>query len=959
MEISTYHSEDYDDGTSIKQEDQVEEEHHHLSDAGPTSAAAGHDTKSAAQRAFLAHAAPHVFSSSDSAASSAASSRSPSPSRGGSGGSSSTKRKVACTKHTVPPNFRGPIPRDSDPEEVAPLPSLQLVSGSFGSDGSQLFTTPNTAFNRNGWRYTFAGPSTQTLPYLVYRNIPAQPQGVHWDWSDRSVFTHISRDARIVSADKGWRAARANIPVREGSWYCEVEILPPAAASAMKDGSHVRLGWGRREAPLNAPVGFDAYSYGLRDATGQRVFLSRPSEYGQPFKAGDVVGMYIHIPPLSKANMRDARDPRHVRRKRIPIRYRGQMYFEQLEYAHAKEMEHLVERSWKGEQLTRSDGTIGCMGNERGLDVQSTALSVEEERRVRHSRHHKSKHPQYDVAPSNPTAPPGMSGAARSHEDSPDGPVPSLSTKSKQKGVKGGKKRKGGMDSDKDSSGKSSSAFRPLPTLGPDSRIGFFVNGKPLGWAFRDLLDFRPLRASSDPSSGKASADALDAPGTSSKKKSKKTKRPQDEEGATAGELSMLAEQGAISFDPDEISALTTSASQSAIMKSRENIFDDGSTGYFPFASMYGGARVKLKTQVDEFSALPDSVIKSAVDGETTIVLEGMEEALDSVSSDSVGENAQQPIVKQEGADMAADPDVKPSLRPLSRTQPLCDLYQQYWTAQHLIDISEEERAKMSTQYLIAKYGENYGRDESDEEDQHPQQQHRGESSSASMTPEVGLPANGKAMGKKSGKKQVGQRLGHSPSVTFAVDGEDAQEEEQSGAAHGDEDAAMDVDHQENVMRVSSLLHSEAELGAGDSTIDQDAWADERTAAGIADAHERIAVDSPRAEQQEHDQDVGADEIVTPPGGITPLESAHSPPSTSLAEPQDSAQSPEAAVRSASETPMVERTPTPVGQGNGPESATVELEGQEGEAQTAEDDDVAARARMIEEYSAQQGDETS
>ena len=36
--------------------------------------------------------------------------------------------------------------------------------------------------------------------------------------------------------------------------------------------------------------------------------------------------------------------------------------------------------------------------------------------------------------------------------------------------------------------------MRPLPTLGPESCIAFFVNGECQGIAFRDLYDFLPLR---------------------------------------------------------------------------------------------------------------------------------------------------------------------------------------------------------------------------------------------------------------------------------------------------------------------------------------------------------------------------------------------------------------------------------------------------------------------------------
>ena len=75
------------------------------------------------------------------------------------------------------------------------------------------------------------------------------------------------------------------------------------------EGSHVRLGWGRREAPLNGPVGLDAYSYGLRDKTGEKVTLSRPRAYGKPFCTGDVIGMYISIPSRRKPNKNDEHDP--------------------------------------------------------------------------------------------------------------------------------------------------------------------------------------------------------------------------------------------------------------------------------------------------------------------------------------------------------------------------------------------------------------------------------------------------------------------------------------------------------------------------------------------------------------------------------------------------------------------------------------------------------------------------
>ena len=67
-----------------------------------------------------------------------------------------------------------------------------------------------------------------------------------------------------------------------------------------ESGGHVRMGWARREAPLDGPVGFDCYSYGLRDVSGQKVHMSRPKGFAEcDFVEGDVIGMEITLPSLS------------------------------------------------------------------------------------------------------------------------------------------------------------------------------------------------------------------------------------------------------------------------------------------------------------------------------------------------------------------------------------------------------------------------------------------------------------------------------------------------------------------------------------------------------------------------------------------------------------------------------------------------------------------------------------
>lgn len=131
----------------------------------------------------------------------------------------------------------------------------------------------------------------------------------------------------------------------------EVKILHGGgeriSEESRREGSHVRLGWGRREAPLNAPVGLDGYSYGYRDKTGDKVTLSRPRPYGQRFGTGDVIGMYISLPPRRQPNPKDLHDPAHLKRERIPIDLKGQEVFEILEYPASKEMMALMEYAGK------------------------------------------------------------------------------------------------------------------------------------------------------------------------------------------------------------------------------------------------------------------------------------------------------------------------------------------------------------------------------------------------------------------------------------------------------------------------------------------------------------------------------------------------------------------------------------------------------------------------------------
>lgn len=200
-----------------------------------------------------------------------------------------------------------------------------------------------------GYRYCPAGINPPGSA-LICRTIESSPTSYRVSWEDRSQYIHVTRDGVGLLGTKGFRSARCNAPIREGKWYMEVKIERGGGDHVLdgrRYGSHVRLGWGRREASLNAPVGLDGYSYGIRDKTGEKVTLSRPKPYGRPFKTGDVIGMYISLPPLRKPSKKDPLDPAHIKRERIAIDFKGQETFEALEYPQTKEMITLTEQLTK------------------------------------------------------------------------------------------------------------------------------------------------------------------------------------------------------------------------------------------------------------------------------------------------------------------------------------------------------------------------------------------------------------------------------------------------------------------------------------------------------------------------------------------------------------------------------------------------------------------------------------
>lgn len=228
-------------------------------------------------------------------------------------------------------------------------------------------------YNRKGFRYThcIADPAFTFTQY--HRLSETEPFTPRFDYEDASSHIFFDEPARSITTEKGFRMARANVGAREGKWYWECKILSgvkrshdEASGLATGDmGGHLRLGFSRREATVDTPVGFDAYSYGLRDVAGQKVHMSRPKPFmptGEQLCEGDVIGLEINLPSLTlhrkvvegsynkAVDVSDDVEPHSAEspdiiRDRLPIRYKSHLYFEQFEYHSCKELEELMNPS--------------------------------------------------------------------------------------------------------------------------------------------------------------------------------------------------------------------------------------------------------------------------------------------------------------------------------------------------------------------------------------------------------------------------------------------------------------------------------------------------------------------------------------------------------------------------------------------------------------------------------------
>lgn len=170
----------------------------------------------------------------------------------------------------------------------------------------------------------------------------------------------MNEEGSAMTTEKGFRMSRANTGVREGRWYFECKILKGVKRDGTLGNGNIRVGWARREAALDAPVGWDAYSYSIRDIEGQKVHMSRPKDFmKENVCEGDVLGLEIYLPSLVIQNGDESKPyTPNIIRDRIPIRYKNRLYFESFELAPTKEMEELSHPTSKVANSTYQPKTI-------------------------------------------------------------------------------------------------------------------------------------------------------------------------------------------------------------------------------------------------------------------------------------------------------------------------------------------------------------------------------------------------------------------------------------------------------------------------------------------------------------------------------------------------------------------------------------------------------------------------
>ncbi|XP_062069737.1 set1/Ash2 histone methyltransferase complex subunit ASH2 isoform X5 [Lepus europaeus] len=132
----------------------------------------------------------------------------------------------------------------------------------------------------------------------------------------------ISDDRLTVVGEKGYSMVRASHGVRKGAWYFEITVdeMPPDTAA--------RLGWSQPLGNLQAPLGYDKFSYSWRSKKGTKFHQSIGKHYSSGYGQGDVLGFYINLPEDTET----AKSLPDTYKDKALIKFKSYLYFEEKDF---------------------------------------------------------------------------------------------------------------------------------------------------------------------------------------------------------------------------------------------------------------------------------------------------------------------------------------------------------------------------------------------------------------------------------------------------------------------------------------------------------------------------------------------------------------------------------------------------------------------------------------------------
>ncbi|XP_041364541.1 set1/Ash2 histone methyltransferase complex subunit ASH2-like [Gigantopelta aegis] len=191
-------------------------------------------------------------------------------------------------------------------------------------------------FNKDGYRYILAEPDPHApnkqafdesldwagkpIPGYLYRIYLANE--VYLALHDRAPQLKVAENRLTVTGDKGYSMIRATHGVRTGDWYYEVIVNDMPAESA------VRAGWSQSLGNLQAPCGYDKFSYSWRSRKGTVFHESHGKHYSDGFHRKDVLGFYISLPRVTDPEK--LLPPTH--KDKPLVKFKSHLYYEDKDH---------------------------------------------------------------------------------------------------------------------------------------------------------------------------------------------------------------------------------------------------------------------------------------------------------------------------------------------------------------------------------------------------------------------------------------------------------------------------------------------------------------------------------------------------------------------------------------------------------------------------------------------------